>query len=199
MTSPARRLSLCSGLVVAAIVALILLGTMANRRNADGPSNAQGFRLTFMVLILASGMTGGVVANYMRLREVSMSDALFTDPELAYRAQVQMFVGPLVSGVFAGVLYSLFASGLVTGDLFPRFDGGDAPFGTPHPLPIAAGEITHTDGNLLRRFFKGTYPRSNVDGVKVIFWSFLAGYSERFVPNILDKMASNDTTDRPSA
>lgn len=196
MMKPSRKLLLHSGIVVAAIVVLLLVGTAVNRGHPDGTTGPAGIQLTFLVLILAAGMTGGIVANYMRLREVDGSDKLFSDPEMAYRVQVQMYVGPLVSGVFAGVLYSLFASGLITGALFPAFDGGTADFGTPHPLSVAAGEITADSQNLLRRFFKGIYPKTNMDGVKVVFWSFLAGYSERFVPNILDKMAAQAMAER---
>jgi hypothetical protein len=39
----------------------------------------------------------------------------------------------------------------------------------------------------MRNFFSLTYPATGADVAKFLFWSFVAGFSERFVPQILDQ------------
>jgi hypothetical protein len=36
-----------------------------------------------------------------------------------------------------------------------------------------------------------TFPASGTDIAKLLFWSFVAGFSERFVPQIIRKTAEN--------
>ena len=72
------------------------------------------------------------------------------------------------------MLYVGFLSKLVDGSLFPQFSS--TPFSTPIP--------TTED---IRNFFSQTYPSTGPDLAKLLFWSFVAGFSERFVPQILSQ------------
>ena len=67
--------------------------------------------------------------------------------------------------------YVLFVSGLLTGDLFPKFipDSNVVPDGI-NVLFAIQGQAA--------------------DYAKLIFWSFLAGYSERFATRILSQFDS---------
>jgi hypothetical protein len=58
--------------------------------------------------------------------------------------------------------------------MFPHF--AIAPFSAPAP----------TTQDMID-FLGKTYPASGQDLAKLLFWSFVAGFSERFVPQILDK------------
>jgi hypothetical protein len=37
----------------------------------------------------------------------------------------------------------------------------------------------------MKNLFVGTYPQTGVDFAKLVFWCFVAGFSERFVPQII--------------
>ena len=42
-------------------------------------------------------------------------------------------------------------------------------------------------------FLKLTFPKSGPNVAKLIFWSFVAGFSERFVPQIIKKTVEGST------
>ena len=84
----------------------------------------------------------------------------------------------LYGGVMAGVTYLLFMSriltgedqGLFTSNLFPRF--------TDMPDPFNMKDYFDMD------------VRGGTDLGKLLVWSFLAGYSEKFVTGILHQLES---------
>lgn len=121
-----------------------------------------------MTLIFCSGAVGGVVNNYFRL-------AKLTEVEGEQHANTplvitQMYVSMVIAGILAFVAYGLFLSGLIQGSLFPEFENTAQPY---------AG---------LREMLLGLAPKTNLDAAKAILWGFIAGFSERFVPNIIDSI-----------
>ena len=72
---------------------------------------------------------------------------------------------------FALVLYVGFLSKIVDGPLFPQF--------TIRPF----AEPSTTEDVVI--FLSQTYPKSGPDLAKLLFWCFVAGFSERFVPQII--------------
>ena len=72
-----------------------------------------------------------------------------------------------VSIVFAFALYMIFVAGFISGDLFPRF------VNTTVQYEDMKGFLTRVD------------PKSYEDVAKILVWSFIAGYSEKFVPNLI--------------
>lgn len=115
------------------------------------------------------GLVGGFVSIQQRLKKVGNEEL-----ELLSRSWFQILLIPVYGGVFALVLYIGFLGGVVEGPLFPSFS---IPAFT-EPLP------TRDD---IQNFFASTYPSSGSDVAKLLFWSFVAGFSERFVPQILDR------------
>jgi hypothetical protein len=115
------------------------------------------------------GLLGGFVSIQQRLKK-------FGDDELDLLSQswFQILLIPVYGGLFGLVLYVGFLSGIVEGSLFPHF--AIPPFSTPMP--------TTED---MRNFCSQTYPATGADVAKFLFWSFVAGFSERFVPQILDQ------------
>jgi hypothetical protein len=83
-----------------------------------------------------------------------------------------------VAIVFAVVLWMLFVSTLVSGELFPAFTNVDQTF---------AG----MDG-----FLAEIDPSTNADAAKLMVWSFIAGYSERFVPNLVQSLSGGVTSEQ---
>ncbi len=82
-------------------------------------------------------------------------------------------LSPLIGGILATLTYVLFVSGLLTGDLFPKF--------VSDKLPAAVQGIEV----LFSIHGQAT------DYAKLIFWCFLAGYSEHFATNILANFESS--------
>jgi hypothetical protein len=91
----------------------------------------------------------------------------------------------LVGTIAAVALYLIFASGLVKGDLFPQF----------HLSPVS-----HRPDDF-QNFVFNWQPVPPADYAKTLVWSFIAGFSERFVPGLLERFASSQqqTLDRDQA
>ena len=79
----------------------------------------------------------------------------------------------LVAITFAVFLYVACASGIIGGDLFPQFQNTEG--------------VNYTH---MLNFLKECKPTTNQDVAKVLVWSFIAGYSEKFVPNIINGICS---------
>ena len=128
-------------------------------------------RLMISWLSFECGIIGGFVSIQQRLRKIN-------DEELSLLSHswAMILVIPIYGGIFALVLYVLFISDLVQGDLFPEF----------YVPPFSVPPTTQDIAELLRT----TYPNSGADFAKLMFWTFVAGFSERFVPQIIQKVSS---------
>jgi hypothetical protein len=131
------------------------------------------FEEKFMVswVCLGCGVLGGFVSIQQRLKDIG-------DEELTLLSEsvFQIALIPIYGGIFALVLYVGFLSGIVRGDLFPEFS-----------IPTFSKPMPTTED--LQRFFRDTYPVSGADTAKLLFWCFVAGFSERFVPQIIGKQS----------
>lgn len=123
-------------------------------------------RLMISWLVFQCGIIGGFVSIQQRLRRIG-------DDELALLSEswATILVVPVYGGIFALLLYALFLGGLVQGHLFPVFY-----------VPAFADPPTTAD---VVRFLTTAYPSQGADLAKLVFWSFVAGFSERFVPQII--------------
>jgi hypothetical protein len=130
----------------------------------------QRFMLTWAGFLC--GIIGGFVSIQQRIRKVSDDELI-----LLSRSWFQILLVPIFGGVFALVLYALFLSEIVSGDLFPEFF---------MPKPPTSGP----DDQFMLSLFTKTYPESGQDLGKFLFWSFVAGFSERLVPQIIGKVAA---------
>lgn len=119
------------------------------------------------------GLVGGFVSIQQRIKNVNDEEL-----ELLSRSWFQILLIPVYGGIFALVLYLAFLSGIVEGALFPRLS-----------VP-AFGSPPSTDD--MKNLFTSTYPSTGVDFAKLVFWSFVAGFSERLVPQIISKTENKD-------
>jgi hypothetical protein len=95
-------------------------------------------------------------------------------------AVLQVYLSPVTGGVFALVLYVLFLSGLLQGDLSPHFACATEPF-------TSFGR------------FADCAPSTNSDVAMALVWAFVAGFAEHFVPNVLDRFIAPEPKPSPSA
>lgn len=126
-------------------------------------------RLMISWLVFECGIIGGFVSIQQRLRTLGSEELALLSESWA-----TILVVPIFGGVFAMVLYVLFLSGMLQGHLFPSFD-----------IPEFSTPTTPEDVISFLRI----YPSQGADIAKLLFWSFVAGFSERFVPQIVQQFA----------
>ena len=136
--------------------------------------------VTIMIPVIVAGAGGGFVSSLRRL--YSFQDIfprrqyiqLFR--RMNFYVIAYSFVPALVGMIGAVVLYLMFAAGLLKGDLFPEFH-------------CAAGQ-TCADFHGFVAYWSPDGPAANA---KAIVWGFIAGFSERFVPDILNRLGSENS------
>lgn len=123
------------------------------------------------LLIFATGLIGGFVSIQQRVHKIS-------DIELRHLSEswASILLIPIYGGIFAVIIHILFLAGIVTGSLFPAYS-------IPHfNDPVLLADF--------QAFFTHTLPKSGEDTAKMIFWAFVAGFSERLVPQIIQNVQS---------
>ena len=120
-------------------------------------------RYVVPVVVIASGLIGGFVGLQRRLKDLTI-----TDLELIANSWIYTCLSPLVGGVLALLLYVLFLSGLLSGDLFPHFIAD-----------VNTEEVTGFESIFLQ------HADNYKDYAKLVFWCFVAGFSERFVTDVI--------------
>ena len=135
-----------------------------------------------MIAVIVAGAGGGFVSSLRRL--YSFQDIF---PRRDY---VQLFrkfnfyvvaysLVPAVVGIIGAVIvYLIFAAGLLKGDIFPEFH-------------CATGQCNDFYG-----FVTDWSPKDAAANAKAIVWGFIAGFSERFVPDILNRLGSENIKDK---
>jgi hypothetical protein len=134
-----------------------------------------------MVPVIVAGAGGGFVSSLRRLYTFQDIFPRRRYVQLFRRMNFYVvaysFVPALVGMIGAVILSLIFAAGLLRGDLFPEFH-------------CAAGK-TCAD---FHGFVADWSPDGPAANAKAIVWGFIAGLSERFVPDILNRLSS----ERPS-
>lgn len=134
-------------------------------------------RFTVLMVVAMAGALGGFVSALRRLytfQRVFPSDFFTNWHRVNLYLVIYSLIPPLVGAIAASTLYVIFASGLVKGDMFPAFHLSDAT-----RLP--------DDFN---NFVNNWQPIEPADYAKAIVWAFIAGFSERFVPDILERLSN---------
>ncbi len=139
--------------------------------------NRGGLEQTYLVVyVFLAGLIGGFVSIQQRLPEIRASELR----ELS-NSWLSILLIPINGGIFAVILMLIFLSGILQGAMFPEYTHTE--------------EFDNTDLTTLVTSFtnwtKTTFPTTGEDVAMLIFWSFVAGFSERFVPQIIRK-----TTDK---
>jgi len=120
-------------------------------------------RHVILVVVITSGLIGGFVGLQRRLKELTIADL-----QLISTSWIYTCLSPLVGGILALLLYVLFLSGLLSGDIFPRFVAEEIP-------QVGFSSIFNQHGE------------SYKDYAKLVFWCFVAGFSEHFVTDVISR------------
>jgi hypothetical protein len=139
-----------------------------------------GVAVDLFLLVFCAGSVGAVINNYYRLAKLSAADKAVVDSLDGTVFAMQIYVSVLIAGVLGFVMYGLFLSGMLQGDLFPKFSRTEDPFKD------------------IFTFLDTVEPAQNIDTAKAIVWAFIAGFSERLVPNVLDRLVDQASALRGS-
>ncbi|SDU02942.1 hypothetical protein [Nitrosomonas ureae] len=152
--------------------------TLNMTENVRGPSDESPSSVLLFVAI--SGALGGFVSC---LRRLYAFDDIFPHHRYAPRSSnfylaAYSAIPPLVGIISAAVIYGMFASGLITGELFPKFACAQA----------------GNDCKTLPDFLGYWRPEGAQDYAKAMVWGFISGFSERFFVDTLNQFGGKGAT-----
>lgn len=141
--------------------------------------------LTILPVVILAGVLGSFVSALNRIYSSTDIFPIGKYKELLKGTNFYLIayssIPPLVGAISACILYVLFASEIIKGPFFPLFscENGDS-------------------CNTFQSFLSYWSPKEATDYAKAIVWGFIAGFSERFVPDILNRVATDSNNHKPS-
>jgi hypothetical protein len=166
-----EQLKIVSNRLVWSLAVLVAVGicgaiiAFAHHRTVSSPVSIP---VPTPIAVLFVGFVGGFVGLQRRLKALPPEDLT-----LLANSWVCIALSPIAGAVLAVLVYLIFCSGLLGGNLFPAFvpDNKDAPIqGLPDMFAV--------------------HCTTGADYAKVLFWSFIAGFSEKFATNIIGQFES---------
>jgi len=134
--------------------------------------------IPILPVILCVSVLGSFVSAQQRLQTVPEDG----DPVLSILqlqdGSASIILAPISGVIFGLVLYLIFIGGLLQGALFPAIN-------TPKDNSVT--------GLVFTVFSLNTGPATGIDFAKLLVWSFVAGFAERFVPDVLDRLISKSS------
>lgn len=160
--------------------------------------------------VVFAGIVGGCISMLQRIQSApSEGDALFNLAALT-NGWRGLSLSPLYGGIFALLLFILFAAGLLQGSAFPRIDTSGkqettAQAATQTNVQAATQDTNAVNPNAatqknaaqpgvlkIQDFLKDTGPKDGVSLALLIIWSFVAGFAERLVPDTLNRLVAKN-------
>ena len=178
------------GLVLMVLIAVVLfaLGFGLEYKDAKGKDQHIGYYLLAkynLAVCLFFGLVGAYLSRLIAFQQGAASLS-FEDLENGYAPHF-IFVRMLVGGLSALIVYFIIAGQLIGGQLFPAPGTGDTSgFGELWLIYDRHNEESNPDG------LSYTGPTSSF--AKLIIWSFIAGFSERFLPDHLSALEAKSKT-----
>jgi hypothetical protein len=124
-----------------------------------------------IVFVLFAGALGATFSSQRRIQTTVGDRISLVSLMRSASTRLSVQVAPIIGALSAAVIAFLFASGLLTGSLFPKI----AIIGQPEgALPI----------------FLPLNPANDLQFAMLLVWSFIAGFAERLIPDALDRLAT---------
>jgi hypothetical protein len=150
----------------------------------DGNHALFGRAVSVMLMALYAGMLGATVSIARRVKYASSVPLSDTDPVIRLSTivngdvgiQLSMIIGSTFALVFYFLCLARIADTVIASSLLPVF-------------PPPCDKIANQACNDIVRTFAGLIPVTSTDLAKLLIWCFIAGFAEKFVPDIFDKLA----------
>lgn len=148
------------------IFVLLLAASLVSVAMADG--------YTIPSVVFIAGNIGGYVGFHRQLSSLSEEEIIGL-----CSSWFSLVLPSFIGGILAGLLYILFISGVVQGELFPK---------------IVADETCRYSENSFYVIFcqhAGGYAAY----AKLLFWSFVAGFNQNYVVDLIDNIKGSQKTE----
>lgn len=132
--------------------------------------------------VIFVGAMGGLLSMQQRYQSMSREGDPIDNISEMMLGWSRLFLPAISGAIFAALLYMMVIGGLLQGDLFPT-------------LTAHTKDFTNPDGVGLWDLLQHGRPASTSNYAKLIIWSFLAGFAERFVPDTLSGFISKREID----
>lgn len=155
------------GLMTLAILLFFLFPNRPGGPNHPSPPGTLPHDWQIICFVIATGAIGGLISMLRRIQAASGAGIAQVDTIALGAGEVGVTLSPLYGAVFALVLYFVFMGSLLDAKL---------------------------DGMSL---FPALDPKSGLmsaygDFAKLLVWSFIAGFAEKFVPDVLDRLTARN-------
>jgi hypothetical protein len=131
-----------------------------------------------LVIVALSGMLGAFFSALTRLYNVDQLPLALISETVSelngLHLMIYSFVPPVVGAIASVVIYVGFVSGLIDGGVFPT---------------MACKSTTNTCNEFVQ-VLNDYSPKEAVDYGKALIWAFIAGFSERLVPDMLQSIVA---------
>jgi hypothetical protein len=124
-----------------------------------------------IAFVLFAGALGATFSAQRRIQTTGGRPGTLLSLMRSDSTRLSVQIAPIIGGLSAMILAFLFASGLLSGALFPKVAISDTP---PDTLPLFLPLDSAHDGPF----------------AMLMIWSFVAGFAERLVPDTLDRLAA---------
>jgi len=153
-----RKITISLALTIVSTIGIGFIAFLANLRSFSG-----GEQYPKVLFLVGAAILGSLVNQPFRDSEESSSN----EPSLLI---LYLAWKSVVAIVFAIIVNLIFISGVVSGTLFPSFSATKEAYSNMIHWSISID------------------PQTNADMAKMLLWSFLAGFSEKLVPNMISKI-----------
>jgi hypothetical protein len=138
---------------------------------------------SMLAVVVVVGAVGGLISVQQRFQSASSEGDPVYNLSVFAQGRNDIFPSVISGGVFAAVLYLLIAAKLLSGELFPTMELS-SPF-----------QSKDEPAGYLIWFLKQAVPTTGSNYAKLLIWSFVAGFAERFVPDTVSRFIAKRETE----
>ena len=139
------------------------------------------FESSLVVIVALIGAIGGLTSVQQRFQSAASVGDPVDSVSVFIHGWWDIFTSVTSGAIFAVVLYLLIAAGLLSGEVFPTM--------------IAPEKLAHGTDVHLKTFLEKMVPDTTGDYAKLLIWSFIAGFAERFVPDTMSRFIERRHTE----